>query len=356
MIITCIDIGSNSVRALVANSSGGSVSPIFTDSKCTRLSEGLVDNNRLSETAIARTFEAVETFVTAGRDLGSEKFRIFTTFPGRSADNLGLLSSLISERLGLNLEIFSGDREAELIYLGIPADLKTGFLGNGEESGDVMESGWGNSSIPCARTKSAESSAGTEEGVSLTPEGPERAPEPEMVAFDIGGGATWFILRMPDGTLKSRGINIGSVKLMEEYPDLKNKCGDEKLEEARTYVRAALEHSLPVPSRRDHPPFIIGLGGTAVTAAAVTSKRGSGSREDVHGASLTLLTAESLADMSRRLNCAERAKEFGIEPRRADVLLAGTLIVIETLRFFGASDLTVSTMGILHGVAMDTKA
>lgn len=348
MIITCIDIGANSVRALVANTSGIEISPIFVDSKCTRLSEGLVESNRLSETAIARTFEATETFVIAGRDLGSEKFRIFTTFPGRNTDNLVPLMSLIRERLGLTLEIFSGDREAELIYRGIPDDLKNGYLKNEEEYADAegAQEGIAVGTMPdCDIGTPPENEMQTRS---------EPVSRPVMAAFDIGGGATWFILRMPDGTLQSMSINIGSVKLMEEYPDLKNKCGDEKLIEAKIYIRTALEHALPVPGNGGHAPYVIGLGGSVVTAAGITSKRGTGSRDEIHGTSLTLLTAESLVDMSRGLNCAERAKEFNLEPRRADVLVAGTLILIETLRFFGASELTVSTMGILHGVAKET--
>ncbi|PKK91514.1 MAG: hypothetical protein CVV64_07095 [Candidatus Wallbacteria bacterium HGW-Wallbacteria-1] len=304
MIVTTIDIGTNSVRMLAANCSEQGLSPIMEDVKITRIGEGLTRTGSLTDEAIARTIEVVEIFVKNGRELGSEKFKIIGTAALRTASNGTLVSRIIKDRLRMDLEIISGEKEAELVLLGLPAGLR---------------------------------------------------PEPgeSMAAIDIGGGSSELICIM-DSFRELKSINIGCVKLSDEYPFLRETCTAEQIGEVRVYVRSALEHSIePRKIFNGCPDRTVALGGTATTAVLVTKKMNIYVPEKIHGSFLSLIEIETLIDILREMPVTERCREYVLNVRRGDVFLSGLIILSEAMRFLGSPEITVSHHGILHGAAVD---
>lgn len=303
MIVTTIDIGTNSVRMLAANCSDRGLSTIMEDVRITRIGEGLTKTGSLRDDAIARTMEAVEIFVNNGRELGSERFKIIGTAALRVASNGKTVAKLIKERLGIELNIVTGEDEAELVLMGLPVDLRPA------------------------------------DGESLS-------------AIDIGGGSSELICTR-DAAREFKSINIGCVKLTEEYPFLKETCTAEQIGEARIYVRSAFEHSTdPKKFFQGAPTRTVALGGTATTAVVVQKKLSSYVPEKIHGSLLTLLEIETLIDLLRDMTVTERCREYNLNSRRGDVFLAGLVILSEALRFLGIPETTVSHHGILHGAAV----
>src|SRR5271165_4706342 len=109
-----IDIGTNSIKLLVADVSDAGVEPVIEESEQTRLGAGFFGTNRLQPEAVARTAQAVLMFAGKARDLRAVSIRIIATSAARDAVNPGDLTSAIEAAAGLRVEIISGDEEADL--------------------------------------------------------------------------------------------------------------------------------------------------------------------------------------------------------------------------------------------------
>jgi exopolyphosphatase/guanosine-5'-triphosphate,3'-diphosphate pyrophosphatase len=117
-----IDIGTNTVKLLVADVRDGDVSPIVSKDITTRLGEGVEQTRRLSRVAIARTTRAVADYVADAREHGAVQITALTTAAAREAHNRQDLLDAVRARTGLEVEIITGQREAELIFRGVSSD------------------------------------------------------------------------------------------------------------------------------------------------------------------------------------------------------------------------------------------
>jgi len=168
-----IDVGTNSVRLLVAHIQDGIVSPLVRKMAITRLGEGMYLDGWLKPAAISRTTDAVSSFVLEAKNLGVAGIAIVATSAAREADNKAELSHSIEQATGVTLEILSGNYEAELSF-------------------------WGATSALC---------------LSNYP-----------VVLDIGGGSTEFVFQDTSGDLASQSNKIGAVRCTElgmGYPEIR---------------------------------------------------------------------------------------------------------------------------------------
>src|SRR5208282_2057287 len=117
-----IDVGTNSIKLLVADVRGRDVQPVHEDSRQTRLGKGFYESNRLQPEAIACTAEAVWEFAGIARERNSSSIRVIATSAVRDAVNPADLTSAIERASGLKTEIISGAREAEWVFQGVATD------------------------------------------------------------------------------------------------------------------------------------------------------------------------------------------------------------------------------------------
>src|SRR5262245_34633550 len=113
-----IDVGTNSVKLLVADITGHEVQPVREDSKQTRLGRGFFETHRLQPEAIAKTTLAVTRFADEARTLKAESVRVIATSAARDATNPTDLISAIHDATALPLEIISGEQEADWAFQG----------------------------------------------------------------------------------------------------------------------------------------------------------------------------------------------------------------------------------------------
>src|SRR5262245_20102098 len=114
-----IDVGTNSIKLLVADVGDDGVQPVLEDSEQTRLGAGFYDGHRRQPTAIVKTARAVTSFAIQARQLNAVSTRVIGTSAARDAVNAAELTAAIKQACGLNLEIISGEQEADWAFQGV---------------------------------------------------------------------------------------------------------------------------------------------------------------------------------------------------------------------------------------------
>ncbi len=308
-----IDVGTNSVKLLVADVSGREIQPVCEESKQTRLGQGFYETHRLLPEAIVNTANAVATFVEHARSLSSAHIRIIATSAARDAVNAEELSTAIELGCGIRLEIISGEREADWAFQGVTTD------------------------------------------VSLA-----RVP---LLLLDIGGGSTEFILGEGAEKHFSHSFRLGTVRLLETIPHSDPPAADE-LADTRRWVREfiedkirpaigpALEHESQRHPEREAIP-LVGTGGTTTILARMEAALETYDRAVIESTRLSLPRVKWHTENLWSLPLTKRQEIVGLPKKRADVILPGAVIIESVMEAFGFEELRVSTRGLRFAAVMD---
>jgi exopolyphosphatase/guanosine-5'-triphosphate,3'-diphosphate pyrophosphatase len=305
--LASVDIGTNSVRLLVADVDGrGSdarLTAIDRRMNITRLGQGVDGGRRLHPDAVARTLAVLDQYGAAARELGVEAIRATATSAARDASNRDDLFEPATAALGTRPELLSGEEEARLSFLGATASLAA-----------VGE------------------------------------PAPYLVV-DIGGGSTEFVLGT-DGPEALISVDIGCVRVTEQFLH-SDPPAPEELSAAVSVVRDHLiDVERAIPNLRD-AKTLVGLAGTVTTVAAVEQGLPQYERERIHH---FRLTHDAVEDVFRTLaleSAADRRHNPGLEPARVDVIVGGTIVLATIMRTLGFEEMLVSEDDILDGIVRD---
>jgi exopolyphosphatase / guanosine-5'-triphosphate,3'-diphosphate pyrophosphatase len=308
-----IDVGTNSVKLLVADVQGSGVIPIIEESWQTRLGKNFYDTHRLQPDAVAETAKAVAEFANSAREKQAASIRVFATSAARDAVNQNDLVAAIAEACHLNLEIISGEREAEWAFQGATS-------------------------------------------------GSDLAKTP-LLLLDVGGGSSEFIVGHGGHKSFASSFPLGTVRLLENSPHNDPPTPDDFFQ-CRDWVRTYLEQHVrpalePVLQREKEAGNIqlIGTGGTATILARMDLKSDRFDRDQIEGIRLGLEKIHSWMEMLWGLPLARRREIAGLPKSRADVILTGILIYAAVMDTFGFKELRVSTRGIrFAAVACDVEA
>jgi exopolyphosphatase / guanosine-5'-triphosphate,3'-diphosphate pyrophosphatase len=308
-----IDVGTNSVKLLVAEIRGRDVRPILEDSKQTRLGQGFYETHRLQAEPIEKTAKAVTAFAAKARELKAESIRVVATSAARDALNPQDLVSAIEAASGLKVEIISGETEAEWAFHGVTTD-------------------------------------------------PALATRP-LLLLDVGGGSTEFILGQGDYMHFRESFPLGTVRLMEKVPH-SDPPRREELTECRVWLKAFFETEVQpklAPKMKwggeiysaNTGLLLVGTGGTASILARMELKAEDYNREDIEATRLSLARVRWHVQNLWSRPLAEREKIIGLPPKRADVILTGAAIYEAVMEQFGFAELRVSTRGLRFAALMD---
>ncbi len=302
MRLAAIDIGTNSTKMTVADAADdGVLTVILEQSDVTRLGEGVDASQRLTEAAMSRTLDAVARFAEAARNLGAEKVLGAGTSALRDAANGPDFLAEAKRRAGVDIEIITGDREARLAFAAVRSDASL--------------------NLPS---------------------------DASLLVFDIGGGSTELILGDTKGVGQHKSLNIGAVRLTERFLHSDPPTAFE-LEQAAEFARASFE-TFPVP---DTTPLIAGIGGTALNIAAVTQGLAKPDADAVHGVTLSHAEVAGALERFAHVSLALRRQIPGLEPKRADIIIAGALILDSLLTYFHADHFLLSARGLRYGLLAD---
>jgi exopolyphosphatase/guanosine-5'-triphosphate,3'-diphosphate pyrophosphatase len=301
MRVATIDIGTNTVLLLVAErAASGQLVAVEEHATITRLGEGVDRTRALAPQAIARTNAALDRYAEIVERLGATRVDVVGTSAMRDAGGGEAVRAHVKARLGVEARTISGDEEARLTFAGA--------LGGIEE------------------VKSAS----------------------HVRVFDIGGGSTEIVHgdHATGEILFAESLDVGSVRLTERHVK-----SDPPTDEELAEVRAAASRALaPVPAFDGEVPPI-GIAGTMTTLAAISLRMSTYDGARVHGLRLPASELERVVAELARLPLVERVKLPGLEPKRADVIVAGGLVALAYLAHVGARAVLVSDRGVRWGLA-----
>ncbi|MEE8503265.1 MAG: Ppx/GppA phosphatase family protein [candidate division NC10 bacterium] len=296
-----IDVGTNTVRLLVADADEpASYRAVFQEQVITRLGERLQETGQLSPTPVERTLKVLQRFVQTAKDLGAKEIVAVATSAAREAKNRAEFLDRARRELGLEVQVISGEDEATLTAIGVSHAL-----------------------------------------------GPDQT---NMMIVDIGGGSTEFTAIRQGKITSHISLPMGVVKLTEAHLT-SDPPPVVELEAASTSIRESLQQ---VPASLVPPPgaILVATAGTPTTLAAIDLGLASYDAERVTGHRVSRGRIQELLDYFCSLPLADRSRIVGLEPARADVIVAGALLICEVLKRFGFDELTVSDGGLREGVLL----
>jgi exopolyphosphatase/guanosine-5'-triphosphate,3'-diphosphate pyrophosphatase len=300
MRVAAIDIGTNTVLLLVAErNTSGELVAVEEHATITRLGEGVDKTRTLAPAAIARTNECLDRYAEIVKRLGVGRTAVVGTSAMRDAGGGDAVRAHVRERFGVDARTISGDEEARLTFAGALSGIA-------------------------------------------------KAKNSNVVVYDIGGGSTEVVHGNRDtrAIAYAHSFDVGSVRLTERHV----KNDPPTREEMDVVRREASRAFAAVPTLdTDAPP--VGIAGTMTTLAAVSLRMDKYDGARVHGLTLPLAEIERVVAELARVPLDERRRIAGMEPKRADVIVAGGLVALAFLEHAGADAVTISDRGVRWGLA-----
>jgi exopolyphosphatase/guanosine-5'-triphosphate,3'-diphosphate pyrophosphatase len=293
-----IDVGTNSVKFRVAEREDGGWRPVVDRAEVTRLGEGMHAGGEISSAAATRTADAIAGMAEEARRDGAQEIAAVGTAGLRTATNSDAVLATIQERSGVTVEVISGDEEGRLAYLAVRSGLPT--------------------------------AAGS------------------LVVFDTGGGSSQFTFGEGERVLERFSVQVGAVRYTETF-GLDGAVSADVVAEARAAIARDLERTAGRPA----PDDLVGMGGAVTNMTAVMLELDPYDPDRVQGAGLTADDVERQIERYRSTDADGRRQITGLQPKRAEVILAGACIVRTVMDLLGVPALTVSDRGIRHGVFLD---
>ena len=298
MRVASVDLGTNSTRLLVADVEDGRLHDVVRRLKITRLGEGVDERKRLLPAPIARVRNVLTDFRLEAEQLGAERTLAVATSAVRDAENGEAFLGEVEWSYGFKTRLLSGDEEAQLTFRG----ASTGR--------DVAHN---------------------------------------TLVIDIGGGSTELVV---GGTVRLSfhdSLNMGGVRLTERFlhsdPPTKG--------ELDACSAAAHELLAQVVPRDVRPLSAIGVAGTITSIAALDLGLAEYDPDQVQGHRLSAEGVRAQLDRLAALPLAERRKVPALDPDRAPVIVAGTVILAEVLDHIGLEGLEASVHDVLDGAALE---
>ena len=294
-----IDVGTNSVKFHIGERSpDGAWRTIVDRAEVTRLGEGLDEAGQLGEEPMERTATAIADMADEAKRDGVEEIAAVGTAGLRSSSNSEAFVQAVRERAGVEIEVIPGEEEARLTFLAV-----TSSLGVGDGS---------------------------------------------LVVFDTGGGSTEFTFGEGDRVDDQFSLNVGAARFTERF-GLDAAVDEATLQEACDAIAADLGRL----DGRPTPDLLVGMGGAITNLVAVQHELATYDPDVVQGAELDRAEIDRQIELYRTRSADQRREIVGLQPKRAEVILAGACIVRTVLAKLGKESFTVSDRGLRHGLLVE---
>jgi exopolyphosphatase/guanosine-5'-triphosphate,3'-diphosphate pyrophosphatase len=295
-----VDVGTNSVKFHIGERlADGTWKKVVDRAEVTRLGEGQTEGGPIQEGPMVRTTDAIEGMVEQARDNRVKVLAVVGTAALRTASNRDQVVEFIRKRTGVQVVVISGEEETRLAFLAVKA------------------------------------------GLSLEPG--------SMVVFDTGGGSSQFTFGAADAVIEQFSLPVGAVRYTEVF-GLEGEVSTETLARAREAITA----DLGALDGRARPEAVVGMGGAITNLTAVSLKMGNYDPDRVQGAILERAEVERQIEIYRSTPLESRRSIVGLQPKRAEVILAGACIVATVMEKLGQESLLVSDHGLRHGLLRES--
>lgn len=298
-----IDIGTNSIRMLLAEVKDGEIKNSTKVLEMTRIGKGVNKTKRLSDDAMDRSIDALRKFKDLAIDYGASEIKAIATSAVRDALNKDEFITRVKEELGMEINVISGEKEAELGFAGV-------IYGNMSKSQDIL-------------------------------------------VIDIGGGSTEFIIGVGNEIKYRTSIDVGAVRMTDKHIST-DPISDDEFNNLAQNIEKILRDVI-VKIKEYNIEEVFGIGGTVTTLAAIDQNLDIYDRNKVHNYKLKTYEIEDMIDRFKSLNNDARKKIKGLQPKRADIILAGSIILYEILKALGVEQIIISDYDNLEGYIFSEK-
>jgi len=291
-----IDVGTNSIKFHIGErNSEGHWRTVIDRAELTRLGEGLAHQALIIDAALERTIAAIAGMADEAKRHHVRAIAAVGTAGLRIASNGNEVIATIEKRTGVHIEVISGEEEGRLAYLAAKSGLalKTGSL----------------------------------------------------VVFDTGGGSSQFTFGHDSSVDERFSVEVGAVRYTERHK-LDRAVSPEVLRQAMAAISADLSRI----DGRAVPDALVAMGGAITNITAVKHQLASYDPTVVQGTVLDRAEIDRQIELYRSRDAASRGAIIGLQPKRADVILAGACIMRTVMEKLGKDTLTVSDRGLRHGV------
>lgn len=298
--VAIIDIGTNSMRLMIATINNGQIVDREKTLETTRMGQGIDKNGYLSGETIERNFAALKKFVGIAHKQKVEKIVAFATSALRDASNREEFIHKVEKELSLEIQLLSGEREAEIGFKGVMGEIDT-----------------------------------------------ER-----LLVIDIGGGSTEFILgSKKEGIESLTSINIGALRMTEKFI-AHDPISAVELKDLEKNIK---EQLLPLKEKLSlmEDAKIVGIAGTITTLSAMKQQMEYYDWRKIHQSTLSFKEIAGILQQLIPLNIEERKKIKGLQPKRADIIIAGIVILKCIMEVFAIESIMISESDNLEGMVYE---
>ncbi|KPU42773.1 guanosine-5'-triphosphate,3'-diphosphate pyrophosphatase [Oxobacter pfennigii] len=297
MLLGAMDIGTNSTRLLIADVDG-EVKRIEKHTIITRLGKMVDQSKRLGQEGIDKNINALLRFKELCLSYGIRDVYAIATSAVRDASNRYEFISAVKRETGIDIEVISGEKEAQLGFLGASSVVKEGYC----------------------------------------------------LICDIGGGSTELILGLDGKVIKGQSIDIGSVRITERFSGL--NTSEDNIKNAYEYIKAIVNSAVD-DIKTIKNISLVGIGGTVTTLAAIDMGLTTYDIDRVHEYKLNKNRVDAIFSRFISLSLEERYNIPGLQRERADVIPMGTLILKTVMEVTNLYSITVSEKDNLDGLLID---
>ena len=290
-IYSVIDIGTNTCLLLTANLSNNKLTKLYEAQEIPRLGKDLYKTGMISQESFQKVSEIFNRYISVSKEYGSEKIFAFGTSAMRDAKNSTEFIDFIEKSTGIRIRIINGKEEAKYSYEGAVFDLD--------------------------KNKS-------------------------YAVLDIGGGSTEICYRERN-EISSVSFDIGAVRLFEHNQDLKN------LENTKISIRSKINsENVDIGERK-----LVGVAGTITTLSAIKNGLEDFNENIIHKDILRISDINDIFNKLTSMTAKERLDLGSYMAGRSDVIIAGTLILMELMKFLKVEEIIVSAKGLRYGLFLN---
>jgi len=300
--LAAIDIGSNSIRCIVVEVVNGGSFRILDDEKATvRLGEDLGDGKEISPVAWERAMDNLLRMKKIADGYGVDYVEAVATSAVRRASNRQEFIQSVAARAGIRVVVIPGEEEARLVSLSVLHNFDMDGIRYG--------------------------------------------------MIDIGGGSLEIVTALGNKVEEYYSLELGAVTLTEKFLH-RDPVADVELQRLTKYVRNSLKEVFEGEDARAR--CLVASGGTITSVAAMVMATRGEMYDSVHGYEVLRSDIVHLLAMLVRKDVKERKTIAGLNPDRADIIIAGVAVIEELMKFFGANILRVNERGIREGLILDS--
>jgi exopolyphosphatase/guanosine-5'-triphosphate,3'-diphosphate pyrophosphatase len=307
MPLAAIDIGTNTFRLLIAEvhfdrrKKNYMLNEIFSERVVTRLGEGIYNHGFLNKQAISRSIDTLRNFSDTISRYGVNRTSAIATSALRDAQDSNSFLRKAEETTGLEIEIVSGEQEANMTASGMLIDIPV--------------------------------------------------PQTSLMA-DIGGGSTELIFSKHREPIQVRSLNLGVVYLADKYMKHDPPALEDLKLMGNEISRKILAIADSFKNSFNKQTAFIGTAGTVTALSAIAQNLNHYDHKKIHNSKISRREIENIFSELSGISTRERIKYLPFEPTRLDIIVPGTLILFKLVDIFGFQEITVSNYGLREGILL----